>query len=193
MMMQDDLLVLVQRPLNGYLSRTKTGYRVDSDGNPTDTLMEHARVPVLGHNLRQAALWHAHSSTVAGHQGYPGVMQSLSRNYYWPKMARDARAYCADCRLCRLAKQGQRERHRLLTSAPPPEATFQCIYLDLVQVATAENSRSYEGHTHILTMTDRLSRFVRLVPIRFNLTAHQKQRATYCILITVRYIIYNIY
>ena len=175
MMMEKDLLVLIQRPINGYLSRSKREYRLDSRGATTDILRERAHV--LGRSLTQDAIWFAHSSMEGAHQGYAGVLDYLKRYYYWPTMARDAKQYCTRCRLCQLAKQGRRDRYRTITASNPPTASFQVIYIDLVQIAISNETKSYEGHSHILTICDRLTRFVRFVPIALGIEGDAKALA----------------
>ena len=75
-----------------------------------------------------------------------------------------------------MAKQGTRQRFRLITGAYPPSAIFEIIYIDLVQVAVSDTTKSYGGHTHILTVCDRLSRFCRFIPIRLAITKQDKKR-----------------
>lgn len=169
------LLVLIQRPINGYLSRTKRDYRLDSTGATTDILRE--RAVVLGHSLTQDALWFAHASMEGAHQGYAGVLEYLKRYYYWSTMARDAHQYCKRCRLCQLAKQTRRDRFRTITASVPPTTSFQVIYIDLVQIAISPQTQSHEGHTHILTVCDRLTRFVRFEPIKLGLESDAKELA----------------
>ena len=170
-----DLLVLIQRPIHGYLSRSKREYRLDSTGATTNILRE--RAVVLGHSLTQDALWFAHASMEGAHQGYAGVLEYVKRYYYWPTMARDARQYCQRCRLCQLAKQTRRDRYRTITASIPPTTAFQVVYIDLVQIAISPQTQSYEGHTHILTMCDRLTRFVRFEPIKLGLAVDAKKLA----------------
>ena len=107
MIVEDGMLKLIQRPITGYLSKTKAEYRIDADGRTTN---EQERVLVLGKDLRQDALWSAHASMDAMHQGYPGVVHSLKKYYYWPTLCKDAQDYCRRCRLCQLAKQSSRDR-----------------------------------------------------------------------------------
>ena len=109
------------------------------------------------------------------HQGFPGMVATLRRYLYWPTMYEDAKKYCQNCRLCQLTKQGNRDKYRIITSVPAPQYVFQVVYMDLVHISINEASTSHAGHTHILTMCDRLSRFCRLIPISLSLTPEEKK------------------
>ena len=175
MMLKDNMLVLIQRPINKYLSRDKTHCRMDAiTGDVTNTLAE--RVIVLGKDLVPAALYYTHASLEGAHQGAPGVVDTLARSYYWPTLAKDARDYVRNCKHCALAKQTSRDKYRIITSPWSPSLAFQVIYIDLVQIAINDSTRSYQGHTHILTVCCRLTRFVRLIPIALNWNKGEKKQ-----------------
>lgn len=87
-------------------------------------------------------------------------------------MGVDIQLYCARCAWCMIEKQKSRAKWRTLTHAIAGPKVFGTVYVDLVHVAGGGNvgAESRRGHTHILTMVDRLTDFCRLRPVRLKRT-----------------------
>ena len=56
---------------------------------------------VVPSSLRQETLQLVH---IQHHLGQAGTLQSLRKNLFWPKMARDAKEFCRGCLVCQEAK-----------------------------------------------------------------------------------------
>ena len=54
--------------------------------------------------LRRKLLAQVHDHQTAGHPGYHGTLELLSRNYWWPGMAQFVSAYVKGCEVCGRAK-----------------------------------------------------------------------------------------
>ena len=100
-----------------------------------------------------------------GHPGGHRTLAAISRHFFWPKMSQEVRTYAASCDACQAAKGSNRlpggyaEPHALPAE---PGAHWTLDFLEL--------PKSANGYTCLLTMTDRVSKLIVLVPMR-NTTA----------------------
>ena len=94
------------------------------------------------------------------HPGTRASRRLLAARFVWKGMASDVGRWCRECMLCQKAK---------ITTQPTapiqpilvPGRRFTHIHVDLVGPLTA----SAEGHTHVMTMIDRSTRWVEVVPL----------------------------
>ena len=80
-----------------------------SDSSDADGLArERIYVPHSG-TVRLEVLKALHESPVAGHPGRDRMLDLLHRSVYWPKMAKEVKAFVASCDLCQRAKPVNRQ------------------------------------------------------------------------------------
>ena len=92
---------------------------------------------------------------------HPGIRASrrlLYSRFVWRGMAADVGQWCRECAACQKAKittQPTAPIHPI----PIPDRRFTHLHLDLVGPLTA----SSDGHTHVMTMIDKSTRWVEVV------------------------------
>ena len=64
---------------------------------------------VLPFELKEQVLWDAHNESCSGHLGLEKTYSCLARDFYWPGMYHNVRAYfqkCIDCQKYRIVQTG---------------------------------------------------------------------------------------
>ncbi|GAA5873889.1 hypothetical protein JCM1840_000216 [Sporobolomyces johnsonii] len=107
-------------------------------------------------SLREALLFEAHDA--AGHFGSLKTYSALARSFFWPGMGRDVKKYVGSCDGCQRMKSETRKKQGALHPLPVPSRLFSDIALDFVGPLPKS-----KGHDYLLTITDRLSGYTRLV------------------------------
>ena len=102
-----------------------------------------------------------HDEPVAGHLGRAKTLARLARKYFWPGMLRTAAKYVRTCPSCQRFKTQQRAPAGKI-HARNVEQPLGAVSVDLV----GPLPRSTAGHTWLLVMQDRCTKWVELRPIR---------------------------
>lgn len=109
--------------------------------------------------IRGALLHDSHDAL--GHYGAKKTIKALSKSFYWPTMAKEVEAYVTSCDGCQRAKARTTKKSGQLHSLPVPSRPFSDVALDFVGPLPES-----EGKDMLLTMTDRLTGYTRLLPCR---------------------------
>lgn len=109
--------------------------------------------------VREALLHDAHDAL--GHFGPRKSLRALSASFYWSGMAKQVEGYVASCDGCQRHKARTTRRSGKLHPLPVPERPFADVALDFVGPLPTSN-----GNDTLLTITDRLSGYTRLVACR---------------------------
>ena len=118
--------------------------------------------------LRTALLSQHHDPAPVGHPGWERTYRLLAREYYWPKMERDAQRYTGSCDSC------QRNKHRYhlpsgeLHPLPIPDERWESVGHDLAFLPMTSS-----GYDACDVWIDRLTKRVHLVPSHRSITALQ--------------------
>ena len=94
---------------------------------------------------------------------HPGIRASrrlLASRFVWRGMAADVGRWCRECTSCQKAKVTTQPTAPV-QPIPVPTRRFTHLHVDLVGPLTA----SSDGHTHVMTMIDRSTRWVEVVPL----------------------------
>ena len=110
--------------------------------------------------LRTQVIAACHNSLFAGHMGKHHTAELVQRWFYWPKLIADVAKYVASCHTCQLAKTGKHKSQGLLRPLSVPDRPWWSVSVDFITGLPSTN----RGHDAILTITDRLTRLVHLVP-----------------------------
>ena len=110
-----------------------------------------------------------HDALQAGHFGADRTFELVSRQFWWPKMARDVKAYVASCPECQRNKAGHRAPAGLLQPLAIPDERWQNITMDFVTGLP----RTARRHDAIFVMVDKLTKMVHLCPTTKDCTAQQ--------------------
>jgi hypothetical protein len=146
------------------MSRGKSGFKDELLGENKDEVEE---PPVcVGTGLVSDLLWWYHDSNVATHSGRQDTLFQIKKTYYWRTMVKDTAKHVEQCLRCRRAKQQSRESWRNVGQTPTPTGLYHTVFMDVVCVSSGDKGvDSYSGNTHILSIQDRLSGHLNLIPI----------------------------
>ena len=105
-------------------------------------------------------LLHYHCSDLALHPGKNGMYQTLKAEYYWPGMFNDIALFVKNCHICQLVK-GKEDKLAGETILFPAKSKWEQCAIDIIGPVPP----SLEGHTYILTIIDRFSRYAKALPM----------------------------
>ena len=137
---------------------TKLLYFVEPDGR------ERLCLPEALHNQ---VLKYAHEQ--AGHEGIGRTYSRIRENVYLHRLRKVVEKYVHSCPICQLAKPSHHRPFGELNPIKSPEIPFATICMDFVVDLPA----SRQGNTVLLTITDKFTKYVRLIPGRKTDTAVQ--------------------
>ena len=112
--------------------------------------------PLVPENLRHKVFLSLHSLS---HPGARATSKLVRQRFVWLNMDKDIRAWCRECLSCQKSKI-HRHTSTAPASFPLPKCRFQHIHIDLVGPLPSSN-----GHTHILTVIDRFTRWPVAIPL----------------------------
>lgn len=75
-----------------------------------------------------------HDSPVGGHSGFPVTYQRIKQLLAWKNIKPMIKSYVAACTVCQQSKPNRHKYPRLLQPLPIPEAAWQIISLDFIEV-----------------------------------------------------------
>ena len=140
----------------GYCFEKGVLVQYDSDGFD-DSLM---RV-VVPSGRRKQVLRMAHSNVISGHFGIKKTFSRINRNFLWPKMWSQVKAYVRSCTGCQ--KNGRQDKARApLQPLPVISEPFTRVAFDLV----GPLPRTTSGYKYLLTAMCMFTKFPEAVPLK---------------------------
>ena len=94
------------------------------------------------------------------HPGTRATCRMVSARFVWPGQAADVKEWCRQCTNCGRAKAGQGEKTEI-QKINIPATRFSHVHVDLVGPWPPSSA----GHTHILTVIDRSTRWPEACPL----------------------------
>jgi cleavage and polyadenylation specificity factor subunit 1 len=107
-------------------------------------------------DLRRTAFDSVHSTC------HPGAKRSASlvaERFFWPNMRKDAKTWADSCLTCQASKVTRHQQHPTWTISA--EERFKTVHIDIVGPLPTSSL----GHSYVLTMVDKFSRWPEAVPI----------------------------
>jgi len=124
----------------------------------------------LSTTLRQSLLRECHESPLAAHPGVKRMYASMRRQYFWPGLHTDVKAYVESCDLCRINKSGTSKPWGLLQPLPVPTGRWSDISMDFIGHLPVSK---HSGCDCVLVIVDRLTKLVRFIPCKSTITADE--------------------
>lgn len=117
---------------------------------------------VVPTNKRNDVMDDCHVPPSSAHGGYHKTVDRVRRNYYWPGMDNDVRNYVRNCEVCKSVKPTNVTQRAPMGKFREARQPWHIIYADFI----GPLPKSKQGHCHILTVVDSLSKFVHAHPLR---------------------------
>ena len=131
----------------------------DGQGNPR-VCVPASLVPTLLHEF--------HDSLYGGHYGGDHVYEKVRKYFYWPRMHKDVTEYTGSCDLCQRVKD-KTSRTRMPTVVMPPPFPYHTLMLDFCGPLQKSSSG---GHDMVLSIQCMLTKRVRFIPCKSDITAY---------------------
>ncbi|CAH9076384.1 unnamed protein product [Cuscuta epithymum] len=107
-----------------------------------------------------------HDTPTGGHAGAYRTYRRLAMNVTWRGMFRRVRAYVAQCLVCQKVKYEAASPAGLLQPLPIPNLVWEDISMDFITCLPKS-----KGHTSILVVVDRLSKYGHFIALKAPITA----------------------
>ena len=108
-----------------------------------------------------------HSVPYAAHPGVQRTIGKVRRYFWWKGMAGDIREYIESCPTCQLEKIDHIMKKGNLQSLAIPKAKWQEVSVDFI----TDLPSATEGEDSIMTVVDRATKMVHLIPCTKTTTA----------------------
>ncbi|KAL5601271.1 uncharacterized protein BROUX77_005520 [Berkeleyomyces rouxiae] len=113
--------------------------------------------------LRTAILQNIHDSPMMLHPGKNVMQVELSREFFWPRYVEDIRRFCRNCQICGSSNIRRDNKDTTLKALPIPDQPWAEIAIDFIGPLEPAQKGGIT-YTHVLTVIDRLSKGVILIP-----------------------------
>lgn len=117
---------------------------------------------VVPSNKRNEVMQDSHNPPLSAHGGYHKTIDRIRRNYYWPDMDSDVRRFVRCCETCKAIKPSNVTQRAPMGKFREAKRPWHMIYVDFI----GPLPKSKQGHCHILTVVDSLTKFVHAHPLR---------------------------
>jgi hypothetical protein len=84
-----------------------------------------------GHSRVQLLQAH-HDGPLAGHKGHIPTLELISRNYWFPQMAKYVREWVQECAVCKRNKKAPHKPYGLLQPLPPAKKPWSDVTMDFI-------------------------------------------------------------
>ena len=117
---------------------------------------------VVPKSIRNEITTTFHDELLGGHLGYNKTYNKIRDRFYWPKMSKDIKQYCASCVPCAIRKPLPKKKKAPLQPMPLMNNAFEKVALDILgPLRQTEN-----GNQYVLVMSDYLTRWVEAFPLK---------------------------
>jgi hypothetical protein len=110
--------------------------------------------------LRTRILTMCHDTPLAGHYGQARTAALTKRDYYWPQMSGEIKAYVQGCHSCARNKHSTHGAHGLLAPHPVPEGRWTRVGLDFI----VGLPKTKAGNDTIFVMIDAYTKMAHFEP-----------------------------
>jgi transposase InsO family protein len=118
--------------------------------------------------MRSEIIARHHDDPMHGHMGTEKTAEAISRNYYFPNMRRKVQGYIHQCETCIRDKPARHQPYGKMQSPETPKKPWEWITIDFVGPLPES-----KGYDYLMTVTDRLTKFIHLIPTTTTMTASQ--------------------
>jgi len=113
-------------------------------------------------------LYEFHSTLLGGHSGFTRTLQRIASQFYWHGMQQDIKEFVQSCLICQQAKHDTTLPSCLLEPLPIPDQIWEDVAMDFITGLPSSN-----GHTVIMVVIDRLSKYAHLASLKSDFNSKQ--------------------
>ena len=113
--------------------------------------------------VKNVVMQECHDVAMAGHFGKHKTLATVRQRFWWPRMVEEVTDYCKTCVICQRIKVSRQRPAVSLHQSEPPVRRWQEVSIDWVTGLKATE----RGVDAIMTVTDKLSKMVHLIPLHF--------------------------
>jgi transposase InsO family protein len=117
--------------------------------------------------LRAQILHDHHDAPISGHLGIDKTLRGIAAKFFWPKMAKDIKAYVTTCEACQRNKSTTQYPAGLLQPLPTPGRRWEQVTMDFI----VQLPKTKSGFDAIMVVVDRLTKRVHFLPTTTNASA----------------------
>ncbi|CAL9017935.1 unnamed protein product [Prunus brigantina] len=117
---------------------------------------------------RSKILQEFHASPTAGHSGYLRTLKRVQRNFMWPGLRSDVKAFITTCDTCQRQHYEAIHPPGLLQPLPIPAASWQSISTDFI-----EGLPHSKGKSVIMVVVDRLTKYAHFTALAHPFSAEK--------------------
>ena len=117
--------------------------------------------------IKEQIVEELHSTPYSAHPGIQRTIGRVRKSFYWKGMLGDVRQFVEQCPVCQMEKSDHQLAKGKLTSTQIPEEKWKEISIDFI----TDLPMSAGNKDTVLTIVDKATRMVHLVPCRKNITA----------------------
>ena len=122
--------------------------------------------------IKQQIMREYHEVPYSGHLGYHKTLKKIQQTFYWPEHTLEIRDFIQGCSVCQQEKAVHRVPAGLLQPLKLPEQKWADISMDFIMGLP----RSEQRNDGILTVVDRATKMVHLVPVQQTIGAAETAR-----------------
>ena len=126
--------------------------------------------------LRTKLLEVYHDNPLSGHLGYQKTKERISRNCYWSQLEKDVDSWLRSCTTCQKNKTSTKKPFGMLKPIEIPSKNWEVIHMDFIGPLPVSGNNKFDT---ILTVIDRLSKMVHLIPTHQTATASDTARLVF--------------
>lgn len=108
-----------------------------------------------------------------GHHGFKKTLEKVKKIGYWTTILEDVQSYCASCDKCQMFNQ-RLVTEGLLHWLEVPDSRGVSLGIDFVKMPLDKS-----GFERGLMIVDRFTKFIKVVPVSMNITAHEIAKVIY--------------
>ena len=133
-----------------------------------DTSLDFWRIDVPeDKGIKEGIVEELHSTPYSAHPGIQRTIGRVRKSFYWKGMLGDVRQFVENCPVCQMEKSYHQLAKGKLTSTQIPEEKWKEISIDFITDLLVSSGNK----DTVLTIVDKATRMVHLVPCRKSITA----------------------
>jgi hypothetical protein len=116
--------------------------------------------------MRSKIITRHHDDPMHGYMGTKKMAEAISRNYYFPNMRRKVQGYIHQCETCIQDKPARHQPYSKMQSLETLKKPWEWIIINFVRPLPES-----KGYDYLMTVTNRLTKFIHLILIITTMTA----------------------